>query len=78
MQQLGLPWPFDIREIGVPTTIWHGEEDRTCGIAIADYFAKNIPGARLHVRPGKGHFFLFGHWHEILSKLVNEHPDAKP
>ena len=70
LHRLGTPWPFDIREIRVPTTIWHGDEDRNCGVAIADYFAKNLADARLHILSGKGHFFIFEHWREILSELI--------
>jgi pimeloyl-ACP methyl ester carboxylesterase len=77
---LGLPWPFDIHAMRVPVSIWHGEEDPICGIAIADYLADTIPGARLHKLPGKGHFFLFEHWRDVLSDLVNENEtaDARP
>lgn len=73
---LGSPWPFDIRDIRVPTTIWHGDEDRNCHIAIPDYFANNIPAAQLNVLPGKGHFFIFEYWLEILSELVNGYADG--
>jgi len=71
LNQLGLPWPFDIRTLRVPVSIWHGEEDPICGVAIADYLAQTIPGAQLHRLPGKGHFFLFEHWRDVLRELVN-------
>lgn len=72
LNQLGLPWPFDIRAISVPVSIWHGEEDPICGAAIADYLAETIPRAQLHRLPGKGHFFLLEHWHDVLNDLVSE------
>ena len=73
---LGSPWPFDIREIRIPTTIWHGDENRNCNVAISDYFVKNIPDAQLNVLPGKGHFFIFENWRKILSELVNGNADG--
>jgi pimeloyl-ACP methyl ester carboxylesterase len=76
LNQLGLPWPFDVRALRLPVSIWHGEEDPICGAAIADYLADTISGSCLHILHGKGHFFLFEHWHEVLSDLVNENETA--
>jgi 3-oxoadipate enol-lactonase len=51
---------FDVRsrlkEIHVPTTIIHGEKDATVPVALAEFEAKEIPNATLHVLMGEGHF----------------------
>jgi pimeloyl-ACP methyl ester carboxylesterase len=73
---IGVPWPINLREIRVPTTIWHGEEDLNCNVAISDYFANSIPNARLNILPGKGHFFIFEHWREVLSDLIKGFEDG--
>lgn len=51
---------FDIRprpsEIGVPTTIIHGEKDATVPVAVGEAMAKVIPSASMHIIAGEGHF----------------------
>ena len=51
---------FDVRsrlkEIHVPTMIIHGEKDATVPVALAEFEAKEIPNATLHVLKGEGHF----------------------
>jgi len=51
---------FDVRsrlkEIHVPTTIIHGEKDATVPLALAEFEAKEIPGATLYILAGEGHF----------------------
>jgi pimeloyl-ACP methyl ester carboxylesterase len=68
-QCLGSQWPFEIQSIQSQTTIWHGYEDRTCGIAIAEYFLNNIPNSTAHLLEDKGHFFIFEKWRDILEDI---------
>lgn len=52
------PWGFRLGSIGVPTRIHHGEADLTVPPQHAHRFAQAIPGARLRMYPGEGHFSL--------------------
>jgi 3-oxoadipate enol-lactonase len=45
-------------EIQVPTLVLHGEHDRVWPLANAEYLAKHIPGARLHVIEQAAHMFM--------------------
>jgi pimeloyl-ACP methyl ester carboxylesterase len=70
LNRLGSSWGFDIDAIDCDTALWHGVQDRSCGVAIADYLAETIPHSTLHKLADKGHFFLFENWREILGDLV--------
>jgi pimeloyl-ACP methyl ester carboxylesterase len=50
------PWGFDPDEIRVPVRIWHGDEDRIVPLPHSTYLAERVPGARLEVVTGAGHF----------------------
>lgn len=64
-------WGFDLAEIVVPVTIWHGGEDRLIPDAHAEWLKANIPGARLRRKPDDGHVSLLNlHFGEMLDELV--------
>jgi len=63
------PWGFAPDAIRVPTDIWHGEADPIVPPAAARAFAA-IPGSRLHLFPGEGHYLVFERWGEILGALL--------
>jgi pimeloyl-ACP methyl ester carboxylesterase len=50
------PWGFEPEEIRVPVRIWHGDEDEIVPLAHSRYIAGRVPGARLEVVGGAGHF----------------------
>jgi pimeloyl-ACP methyl ester carboxylesterase len=56
LRVLTRPWGFELESIAVPTSIHHGDADTTVPLEHARRFATAIPGARLHVYPGQGHF----------------------
>jgi pimeloyl-ACP methyl ester carboxylesterase len=62
-------WGFHPDEIAVPTLIWHGDRDPAVPVAVADFFARSIPGSSLTVYPGDGHLLLWSHAEEILAAL---------
>jgi pimeloyl-ACP methyl ester carboxylesterase len=73
------PWGFDAADIRVPTTIWQGAADelvpRHWAEALvprhwAEALADHIPGARLSMHDGEGHFVAFSHQAEVLADLV--------
>ena len=65
------PWGFRPEEIGVPTQIWHGDEDAAVSPRIADFFAETIPDSRLHMLRGAGHLLLWSHAEDILRSLTS-------
>ena len=62
-------------EIGAPTLIVHGSEDRILPVANAHHIARLLPGARLEIFDGVGHLFW---WErpERAAALVREHATA--
>jgi pimeloyl-ACP methyl ester carboxylesterase len=52
-----------------PTLIQHGDADITVPLLHARLFAELIPGTRLHVHPGQGHFSILD-VREILATLA--------
>lgn len=66
-----LPWGFAPEEIRVPATIWHGRADQSFGYRLAEALAARIPGCRLHLIEGEGHYSLPIHQgHAALAELV--------
>lgn len=51
-------WGFDLESIRAPTHVHHGDADTTVPPEHARLFAHAIPGARLRLHPGHGHFSL--------------------
>lgn len=60
------PWDFDVAQVRVPTYIWLGEEDLFVPVAMGRYLGERIPGAELHLVPGKGHFNI-ENWNDIFA-----------
>jgi pimeloyl-ACP methyl ester carboxylesterase len=55
-----------IKTIAVPTLVIWGEEDTLIPVKQADYFARDIPGAKVAIIPGAGHLP-----HEEKADTVN-------
>ena len=71
------PWGFSPEEIKVPVQVWHGRDDRNFRWPLAEALAQRIPGARLRVIEGEGHFSLpFRQARAILSELRDHAPAA--
>jgi pimeloyl-ACP methyl ester carboxylesterase len=49
------PWGFELSDIAVPVSIWHGDQDRIVPPSHARWLATHIPGADLHLLEGEGH-----------------------
>ncbi|MGI5517863.1 alpha/beta fold hydrolase [Streptomyces sp. CA-106131] len=70
LRVLTRPWGFDLESIGVPTSIHQGDADTTVPLQHARRFAAVIPGARLHVHPGQGHFSIVTAPEQMLATLA--------
>jgi pimeloyl-ACP methyl ester carboxylesterase len=69
LRVLTRPWGFELGSIKVPAWVHHGEADNTVPPQHARLFAEAIPGARLKLYPGLGHFSIFDATREILAAL---------
>ena len=67
---LGAAWGFSLQEITGQVQLWQGEDDRIVPLCQARWLAERIPGARLHLVPGQGHFLLRNSFSEILTTLT--------
>ncbi len=65
------PWGFDLMGIKPRIDLWHGEADVNVPVHAARYLQEKLPHARLTLFQGKGHFYLFTCWLDMLSCLVS-------
>jgi pimeloyl-ACP methyl ester carboxylesterase len=70
LRVLSQPWGFELAAIRVPTSVHHGEADTTVPPEHARRYAEAIPGARLHLHPGHGHFSILAAAREMLAPLA--------
>ncbi len=70
LRMLTRPWGFELGAITVPTSIHHGQADTTVPPQHARLLAEAIPGARLQLYPGHGHFSILGAARQILAPLA--------
>ena len=55
------PWGFDLRSIGVPLLLWHGDQDRFVPLAHGRWLAERIPGVESRLTADEGHLTLIEH-----------------
>lgn len=64
-------WGFDLAQIEVPVSIWHGGKDKFIPLAHGEWLAANVPGARAHLLPDEGHMSLWvRHYGAVLDELL--------
>lgn len=56
--------------------LWYGTDDRFAPLAHGRWLAENLPGARLVIREGEGHFGIMEHLSEMLDALTAPDPAA--
>lgn len=66
---LSRPWNFAVDAITAPLDIWHGDQDITAPLRMAQQLHRALPHARLHTVPDAGHFLIVDRWYQILSEL---------
>jgi pimeloyl-ACP methyl ester carboxylesterase len=65
-------WGFDLEDITVPVSVWHGVEDLMVPPSHGEWLAGHVPGARLHLYAGEGHVSLWNEIDVILDDLVDQ------
>ena len=64
-------WDFDPTAIRASVVWWHGRGDLNAPFTAAERAIARVPGARLQVLAGEGHFATLAHTEEILRELVS-------
>ena len=62
-------WGFELNNIRVPVTFWHGESDTNVPLQWAELMTENIDGAILVKYPNEGHLLIFKHSKGIFMDL---------
>ena len=52
-------WGFDVADITVPVSIWHGRQDAMVPPAHGEWLASHVPSARPHLLDDQGHLSLW-------------------
>jgi pimeloyl-ACP methyl ester carboxylesterase len=52
------PWGFEIAEIGVPSLLWQGVQDKMVPVAQGRWLAERIPGVEAHISEPDGHLSI--------------------
>jgi len=74
LRVLTRPWGFDLGSINVPVLIQHGDADTTVPLQHARLYAQAIPGARLQIQAGHGHFSILSTATAALAALAGQTP----
>lgn len=70
LRLLTRPWGFDLGAIKTPTWVHQGDADTTVPPEHARRYAEAIPGAKLQIHPGDGHFSIFSNAAQLLAPLA--------
>jgi pimeloyl-ACP methyl ester carboxylesterase len=62
----GEPWSFNLSDIRVPVSIWHGTHDAQVPVSIGRYYAEHIPNARATFPEGEGHVSIVTNYLEAI------------
>jgi pimeloyl-ACP methyl ester carboxylesterase len=68
------PWGFSLADIRCEVVLWHGSEDASTPLSMAENIAKSLPRCRAHYFEGEGHFVAARHWEEIVGALTSGGP----
>jgi len=78
LQQMANPFPIPLERITIPALVIHAEDDPVVPIALGEYSAATIPGARfLRLKDG-GHFACVTHRKETLPAIHEFMEDLDP
>lgn len=66
-----MDWGFDLSQIEVPLTLWHGSEDRFVPPTHGEWLARQLPSAPFHLLQGEGHIAMYErNYGPILDELL--------
>lgn len=66
------PWRFDVGDIQIPTTLWHGGADLMVPLSHGQWLSEHIPRASVHLIPNEGHMSLrVARMSDMLDELLS-------
>lgn len=66
------PWGFPLEDVDVPIRLWHGREDRSFSLRLAEEVARRLPNCTARYIDKAGHYSLpIRHMREILGDLIS-------
>ncbi len=65
------PWGFDVSQIGVPLSFWHGEHDKNMQVAGTKQLANQCQKGKLTVVQGAGGYLIYHQWSELLDEALS-------
>ncbi|MFC4786370.1 alpha/beta fold hydrolase [Nocardioides sp. MAHUQ-72] len=65
-------WGFDLADITVPVSIWHGTADWTVPFAHGKWLAAHVAGAEAHLYDNEGHLSLWSEVEVIFDDLIDQ------
>jgi pimeloyl-ACP methyl ester carboxylesterase len=68
-QAVAAPWPFDIRSVGQPVTIWAPVEDEIVPPRLIDHLASQLPRVETVKVPG-AHGWIMENWSTVLRRVA--------
>lgn len=69
---LSQPWQFNVSDIQVPVTIWHGHQDDFFSVRHAKAMSHQLSKCDFHSDADWGHFFFYQEWERLLGTLVSQ------
>lgn len=66
------PWGFDLTSIPCHVHLWHGEQDSSNPISMAEHVAGQVPSSTLHTYPDAGHVLPEDSHDEVLRTLSTQ------
>lgn len=69
-------WDFDVANVTLPVTIFHGVDDNVCPIPGARVLAADLPDVTLHELPEFGHYHIFTQWPCMIAAAAGRPYDA--
>ena len=63
-------WGFDCADIEIPVSLFYGTVDQNVPIQMGEYYRDEIPNSEATFYEGEGHFIMYSHADEILSRLL--------
>ncbi|WP_112238774.1 alpha/beta fold hydrolase [Kribbella monticola] len=64
------PWGIDLAGIGVPVSIWQGDQDRMVPGGHGRWLGDHVAGATIQLVPGEGHLSLIHNVDDIVARLA--------
>jgi pimeloyl-ACP methyl ester carboxylesterase len=63
------PWPFDVRSVAQPVTLWAPTEDDIVPPPLVDHLARQLPHAETVNVPGT-HDWIMDNWSTVLRRIA--------